>query len=131
MSPLKREANSSLSYHAISAPLLADRDYTVRVRDSEQCGGKIFCSRWELANALGPPEQAGVVRVKINEGSWLLEAQDDDTTLAIYDVYTDGGALPAFVANRANQIAIGRVFEAVRKQVQQPKYNVSSPLAAE
>ncbi|MBA2434958.1 MAG: hypothetical protein H0V54_07740 [Chthoniobacterales bacterium] len=122
---LKRDADSLISYQRISAPLTSDRDYTLRVRNSDEAGGKVFRSRWEIANALGPAEQPGVVRVKINEGSWLLEAQDDLTTRATYSIYTDGGALPAFVANRANQIGIGRLFAAVRKQVQQPKYNLS------
>ncbi len=122
---LKRDADSLISYQRISAPLTSDRDYTLRVRNLDEAGGKVFRSRWEVAKALGPAEQPGVVRVTINEGSWLLEAQDDLTTRATYSIYTDGGALPAFVANRANQIGIGRLFAAVRKQVQQPKYNLS------
>ncbi|MDQ3255800.1 MAG: hypothetical protein M3R15_18210 [Acidobacteriota bacterium] len=122
---LKRERDAFISYQRISAPLVSDRDYTLRVRSSGEADGKVFRSRWEVANALGPAEQPGVVRVTINEGSWLLEAQDDHTTRATYSVYTDGGALPAFVANRANHVGIGRLFEAMRKQVQQPKYNLS------
>lgn len=121
---LKRESDSFISYQRISAPLISDRDYTLRVRNSDETGGKVFRSRWEVENTLGPAEQAGVVRVKINEGSWLLEAQDDHTTRATYSLYTDGGALPALVANRANRVGIGRLFEAIRKQVQQPKYNL-------
>ena len=31
------------------------------------------------------------------------------------------GLIPALVANRASQIGIGRLFEAVRKQVKDPK----------
>lgn len=121
---LKREANALISYQRISAPLTSDRDYTLRVRNSEEADGKVFRSRWEVANALGPAEQTGIVRVKINEGSWLLEAQDDGATRATYRLYTDGGALPAFIANRANQIGIGKLFEAVRRQAQLPKYNL-------
>lgn len=122
---LKRERDAFISYQRISAPLVSDRDYTLRVRNSDDGDGKVFRSRWEVANALGPTEQPGVVRVTINEGSWLLEAQDDHTTRATYSIYTDGGALPVFVANRANQVGIGRLFDAMRKQVQQPKYNLS------
>jgi hypothetical protein len=36
-----------------------------------------------------------------------------------------GGAIPAFIANRASQVAIGRLFVAVRKQVKDPKYSPS------
>ena len=46
-------------------------------------------------------------------------------TRATYSVYTDtGGLIPVFVANRMSQIGIGRLFEAVRKQVKDLKYTV-------
>ena len=72
---LKRERNSVLTYQRISAPLVSDRDYTVRVRTSSKPveGGISYLSRWETENALGPPEKPGVVRVKLCEGGWLLE----------------------------------------------------------
>jgi hypothetical protein len=70
--------------------------------------------------------QKRVVRVKVCEDGWLLEPEDATKTRAIYTVYTDsGGAIPAFIANRASQIAIGRLFVAVRKQVKDPRYSAS------
>jgi len=63
------------------------------------------------------------VRVKVNEGSWLLEPSGPDTTQATYQIYTDsGGAIPAFLVNRGSQLVIPRLFAAVRKQSQDPKY---------
>ena len=48
-------------------------------------------------------------------------------TRAIYTIYTDsGGALPAFVANSGSRIAIRKLFDAVRKQVKDPRYAVST-----
>jgi hypothetical protein len=70
--------------------------------------------------------QKRVVRVKVCEDGWLLEPEDATKTRATYTVYTDsGGAIPAFIANRAGQIAIGRLFVAVRKRVKDPRYSAS------
>jgi hypothetical protein len=122
---LKREGNSIVAYQRISAPLTSDRDYTVRIRSSSKPaeGGITYLSQWETDNAQGPPEKSGVVRVKLCEGSWLLEPAGPNTTRATYTIYTDsGGAIPAFIKNTGSQIGIRKMFAAIRKQVRDPKY---------
>ncbi|HEY2138990.1 MAG TPA: START domain-containing protein [Chthoniobacterales bacterium] len=122
---LKREADSVVVYQRISAPLTSDRDYTVRVRSSSKAveGGMSYFSQWNTENALGPPEKAGVVRVKLCEGSWLLEPAGPNKTRATYMIYTDsGGMIPTFIKNTGSQIGIRKLFDAVRKQVRDPKY---------
>ena len=122
---LKRDGNAIVAYQRISAPLTSDRDYTVRIRSSSKPAerGMSYLCHWEAENALGPPEKPGVVRVKLCEGSWLLEPTGPNTTRATYTLYTDsGGALPAFVKNIGSQIGIRKLFTAIRRQVQEPKY---------
>jgi polyketide cyclase/dehydrase/lipid transport protein len=122
---LKREGNSLVAYQRISAPLTSDRDYTVRVRSSSKPveGGTSYLTRWEADNALGPPEKSGVVRVKLCEGSWLLQPIGPNTTRATYTIYTDsGGAIPGFIKNTGSQIGIRKLFAAIRKQVRDSKY---------
>jgi ribosome-associated toxin RatA of RatAB toxin-antitoxin module len=122
---LKRDGESVVAYQRISAPLTSDRDYTVRVRSSSKTteGGKVYESHWETENALGPLEKSGVVRVKLCEGSWLLEPTGPNTTRATYLIYTDsGGMIPAFIKNTGSQIGIRKLFAAIRKQVSDPKY---------
>ena len=122
---LKREGNSIVAYQRISAPLTSDRDYTVRIRSSSKTaeGGTSYLSQWETDNALGPPEKSGVVRVKLCEGSWLLEPVGPNATRATYTIYTDsGGAIPAFIKNTGSQIGIRKMFAAIRKQARDPKY---------
>jgi hypothetical protein len=122
---LKREGDSVVAYQRISAPLTSDRDYTVRVRSISKAGegGTIYSSKWETDNALGPAEKSGVVRVKLCEGSWLLEPAGPNTTRATYLVYTDsGGAIPKFIKETGSQIGIRKLFAAIRKQVRDPKY---------
>jgi hypothetical protein len=125
---IKREADSIITYQRLSPKICSDRDYTLRVRETSWAGpgGLVYLNRWEPANEFGPAEKKGVVRVKLCEGGWLLEPEDATKTRATYTVYTDsGGAIPAFIANRSSQIAIGRLFLAVRKQVKDPKYSPS------
>jgi len=122
---LKRDGDSVIAYQRISAPLTSDRDYTVRVHSSSKTAesGKVYQSHWQTDNALGPPEKSGVVRVKLCEGSWLLEPTGPNTTRATYIIYTDsGGIIPAFIKNTGSQIGLRKMFAAIRKQVRDPKY---------
>jgi ribosome-associated toxin RatA of RatAB toxin-antitoxin module len=122
---LKRDGESVVAYQRISAPLTSDRDYTVRVRSSSKAieGGRSYLSQWETDNALGPPEKSSVVRVKLCEGSWLLEPIGPNTTRATYRIYTDsGGMIPKFIKETGSQIGIRKLFAAIRKQVRDPKY---------
>lgn len=122
---LKREGDSVLTYQRLSAPLVSDRDYTLRVRTTSKTveGGTSYLSRWETENALGPVERKGIVRVKLCEGGWLLEPIGPNATRATYTVYTDsGGVIPAFIKNTGSQIGIRKIFTEIRKQVLDSKY---------
>ena len=122
---LKREGYSVLTYQRISAPLVSDRDYTLRVRTTKKTTRDLtsYSSHWETANALGPPETRGVVRVNLCEGGWLLEQLAPNVTRATYTIYTDSGAaIPGFIKNAGSQIGIRKIFAAIRKQVRDPKY---------
>jgi len=123
---VKREKNFILTYQRLSPKICADRDYTLHIQKKSwpgTDGGHVYLNWWKTVNGLGPEEKAGVVRVKVCDGGWLLEPDGANKTRATYSVYTDtGGLIPAFVANRVSQIGIGRLFEAVRKQVKDPKY---------
>ncbi len=124
---VKRESDSLVGYQRLSPKICADRDYTLRVWNKSwpASGGLVYFSQWAPANELGPPEKKGVIRIKVCDGGWLLEPDGTNKTRATYSVYTDtGGLIPAFVANRISQIGIGRLFQAVRKQVKDPKYSV-------
>src|SRR5206468_10205187 len=123
---LKRDTDSLLSYQRISPKICGDRDFTLRTyRTSWSTGAGIaYSNRWESANALGPAKKPGVVRVPVCQGSWLLEPTAADRTRATYSVYTDtGGLVPPFIANHFSLTGIRDIFAAVRKQVQEPKYN--------
>ncbi|MGB8166109.1 MAG: START domain-containing protein [Chthoniobacteraceae bacterium] len=127
---LSRDGNSRVSYQRVSPPIVGDRDYTIRVRFETRRmagGGACFCNRWQTANDLGPAAKAGVVRVKVTEGSWLLEPTTDGRqTRATYCIFSDsGGSLPPYIANAASKTAIPKLFAAVRKQAELEKYSAA------
>lgn len=122
---IKREGDTVIGYQRISAPLVKDRDYTLRVKTTSTAveGGTSYFSHWSTDNALGPAERSGVVRVNLCEGSWLLEPIGLNSTRATYCVFTDsGGLLPDFIRNIGSQMGIRRIFAAIRNQVRDPKY---------
>jgi len=122
---LSRTADGRVGYQRISPPIIGDRDYTVRVKCEAKAGpgGMCYCNRWEAANELGPAEIKGVTRVKITQGSWLLEPSSGGKTRATYTIYSDsGGGVPNFLLNSANKTAIPKLFDAIRKQATLPKY---------
>ncbi len=122
---LKREGDSMIGYQRLSPKICEDRDYTLRVWKKSWSGpkGLTYLSQWETANELGPAEQKGVVRVKVCNGTWLLEPEGPAKTRATYSIYSDtGGVIPAFIANQASLTAIKKLYAAIRKQVKDPKY---------
>ena len=126
--------HSITTYSQINPPVVSNRDYTITVHDESKpgpgAGEEIYVSRWEEANDKGPAEKKGFVRVKNNEGSWLLEPIDGGAhTRATYTLYTDGGGgIPAFLLNSLNKRRLGELFEIVGKRVLDPQYRVNKPV---
>ena len=126
---LKRQGDSMIGYQRLSPKICEDRDYTLRVWKKSWPGpqGLTYLSQWEAANELGPAEQKDVVRVKVCNGTWLLEPDGPAKTHATYSIYSDtGGVIPAFIANHASLTAIKKLYAAIRKQVKDPKYAAAS-----
>lgn len=122
----REDGGRALHFHSvINAPLVSRRDYVIRVLDeSDWKDGKGFLkASWTLSTQ-GPPPADDVVRVPHNEGYWLLEPRDGGkTTFATYWLFTDpGGAIPTFIANQANSIAIPDLFRALRKKAVEAPY---------
>lgn len=124
---LERKHNSILTYQRISPKIVSDRDYTIRIEKKSWPteNGLAHFSEWKPANEHGPREKAGVYRVKLVNGSWLLEPAGPSKTRATYHVFTDSGInAPAFLANTISETGIVKLFAAVRKQAKQPKYQM-------
>ena len=127
---VKHESDATYFYQRLSPKIVSDRDYTLRIREKSwkgQNGTAVFQHSFEAANEVGPAETKGFTRVKVCQGAWVLEPIGDNKTRATYMIDTDsGGKVPAFIANPATEIAIKKVFAAVRKQVKNEKYSVAT-----
>ena len=123
---IKEEKDSIITYQRLSPKIVSDRDYTIRIHKKSWPAenGLAYSNRWEQANEEGPPEQDGVFRVKLCEGSWLLEPAGPNKTRATYYVFSDSGiTVPQFLANTISETGILKLFAAVRKQAGNPKYH--------
>ena len=122
---LSREGGDKVTflYSKINTPMVDRRDYIIRLVDeSDWQDGKGFMKvTWTVVNDMDEkvPVPKDVVRVRINEGYWLLEPREEGKkTFATYYVYTSpGGSLPNFIINKANTLAVPKVFEAIKKTV--------------
>jgi hypothetical protein len=122
---LERKHDSILTYQRLAPKIVSDRDYTIRIEKKSWAAenGLAYFSRWKPANEHGPAEKSGVFRVKLCEGSWLLEPLGPNKTRATYFVFTDSGInVPPLLANTISETGISKLFAAVRKQVKNPKY---------
>ncbi|MCI0672585.1 MAG: START domain-containing protein [Myxococcaceae bacterium] len=107
-------------YSVISPPLVSWRDFVLRVEDESPRseGQGVLRLRWTAVHGK-LPERSGIVRVRVNDGSWVLEPRDGGKrTFATYLVHMDpGGTLPKFVVNHANSTAVPDIFRAIRRVV--------------
>ena len=114
---LSRKNDSEIvTYARIAPPFVSERDYPLRVRITRgmPSNGGVFKIGWEAVPE-AQPEVEGVVRVKLNEGSWLVEPlKGGMRTRLTYTLLTNpGGLIPVFVVNMSNTIAIPELFKAV------------------
>lgn len=112
-------------YTVLDAPLVARRDYALRLVDESDWreGAGFLRLSWTPSDR-APPEREGMVRVTVNEGHWLLEPLDGGRrTRVSYRLFTDpGGSLPAWAFNLANRGALPGAIEAVRRAARDPRY---------
>jgi polyketide cyclase/dehydrase/lipid transport protein len=126
---VERTPTSVVSYQRLRfpVPMLDDRDYVIRITAHLEAGtGDAVVHRriWRLEPTADVPERPGVVRVRVNEGSWIVTAKRADLSHVSYCLYTDpGGGVWKWVANQANVQAIPRLFQALREAVKLPRYD--------
>ena len=119
----KEDAKTTLFYSRLNTPLVDKRDYIIRCTDdSDWKDGKGFLkSSWKVVNDKDDlmPVKPEVVRVRVNEGYWLMEPREDGKkTFTTYYVYTSpGGSVPNWIANKGNSMAVPKVFERIREAV--------------
>lgn len=113
-----------LSYQRIAPPFVSERDYPLKftLTRGTPANGGVFKTEWSV-NPQTLPKVKGVVRITLNDGSWLMEPLDGGKrTRLTYTLLTHpGGLIPNFVANLSNTTAIPKLFEAVKKRAAEKK----------
>ncbi|SRR5260221_3089003 len=102
-------------------PFVSRRDWVVKTKLEKKLPGGVYRCSWVPADVKDvPPPEDGVIRLKINTGSWTLEPLDGGKrTLGTYQLLTDpGGSIPKFIANKANTTALPELFARVRKRAE-------------
>ena len=125
---LARERGAVVVYQRLSPPMMRDVDYTMRMtfesyRDTGGARGQWI--RWNAAEDIAVAEKKKVVRLKVNDGYWLLEpTASEGQTRATYWLHSDcGKAMSAALVGIANRTTIPKIFEGLRKQVTLKKYS--------
>jgi hypothetical protein len=117
---LRRNGDSEVvAYNRIAPPFVAERDYPLKFRMTRGslANGGVFRIEW-TASPEAEPEVEGVVRIRLNDGSWVAEPiSGSSRTRLTYTLLTNpGGMIPDFVANMSNTVAIPKLFKAVMKR---------------
>jgi dihydroceramide fatty acyl 2-hydroxylase len=112
---LSDTGDERITYEQVAVPLTSDRDYTVRLRKRVDPAKQRYEITFTSANDAGPPPDDRHVRVSNIHGSWTLAPGSGGKGAVIrYLVRTDpGGAIPAWLANRAQREAVVDLIRAV------------------
>lgn len=115
------EDGSLLTYSRMEPPLIQPRDYILKVmvdRRTSPDGTGEFISRWSsVPDAVAPVP--GVVRIRVNEGSWHATRLANGKTHLVYRLAADpGGTLPLAIANLSNRSAVVETFSAIEHEAQ-------------
>jgi hypothetical protein len=111
---------SKYVYTKLDLPMVSARDYVVKVNTPQQVaadGSGVFENKWvSVWDKI--PTRSSVVRLKTNEGSWLVTPKDNGSkSHVIYKFTVDpGGMIPSFAANMGNKSGISDTFKAVEKE---------------
>ncbi len=122
---LSRTSDSELlSYQRIAPPFVSERDYPLKftLTRGTPANGGVFKTEWSAVPKT-LPKIKGIVRIALNDGSWLMEPLDGGKrTRLTYTLLTHpGGLIPNFVANLSNTVVIPKLFAAVKKRAAEKK----------
>jgi hypothetical protein len=100
-------------YEQIELPLLKDRDVVLRVRREIDPATGAIDVRSTAITGEGPPESSRFVRVRTSSGHWRFAPAGGGTDVT-YVIRSDvGGAVPAWIVNRAQREAVPDLVRAL------------------
>jgi hypothetical protein len=126
---IARDGVSAWYYMMIDPPVIAKRDYCVKMTITRLPNGG-YRNDWVDSPERCWPPPKGVLRIKRNVGSWVLEPlQGGASTRLLYTLHSDpGGAVPTWIVNSMAVRVMPDLFAAIRRATLSPRYaHRSSP----
>lgn len=115
------EDGSVFVYTRLNLPWVKARDYVTRVWLDEgvkEDGSGNFRNRWSAVPDK-IPSRSNIIRLRFNEGSWLVTPKGAGKSHAVYKFSVDpGGWIPGFAADMGNTAGVTDTFKAVEKEAQ-------------
>jgi hypothetical protein len=111
--------NAEWWYQRISRPPISDRDYTLHVQWTveESSLGPAYHRWWSVDNDNGPAPKDKVLRLHVNNGSWLLTPAEGGKTDFEYVNYVElEGSLWRIITNRAARSNAIEFMENLRRE---------------
>lgn len=107
-----------ITYTRVVPPFVTPRDYvclvTYPLRSKD---GGVFLNKWKIAD-YELPERSNCVRLKINQGYWLVTGEGEKSHF-IYSFMVDpGGWIPPAIANLGSSQGVTDTIKAVEKEAQ-------------
>jgi hypothetical protein len=133
---LDKSGNVSHVYQYVEPPVVGSRDYVTEVTNLELVtpdGRGNFHQVWKAQQGMRA-ERKGTVRIKVNEGSWVVKPLPNGRSKVVYRFKTDpGGWVPAFIAQMATAKAVPETLRAVEREAQRRSETrvAASPAPAE
>lgn len=113
---------SRLVYARLSLPFVSERDYVVRVtvvKSVAEDGSGEFANRW-VADPDRFPLRRDVVRLRFNQGQWVVTPLPDGRSKVTYRFAVDpGGWVPSFAADMGNKRGVTETMKAVEKEARE------------
>jgi len=119
---LRREGAAAWYYMVINPPIIARRDYCVKISLIRLPDGRAR-SEWSLTDEYCPAKKFPMVRIEANRGRWLLTPISPTRTHVVYESHADpAGDVPPWMVNRATSQSVPEIFNALRKAAAMPRY---------
>lgn len=118
---LERGDDHVIVYQRSKVPLLAERDYVVRIDQRvERTEGVVYFTVWSPGvSEKAPPMDSTRVRITSIRGEWRLSPAGQGKTRVRYTVFMDpGGSVPKTLANLAGRRGLPSIMEAVEAEAQ-------------
>ncbi len=118
-----QHALGQYEYQRINPPLVAKRDYTLKVNFETDATIGLYRRSWTIANDRGPKKTEDIVRVQLCTGEWKVQRIKTGGSSVTYYLYTNpGGSIPNWIANRANKTTVHNLMKAVLARSKNPEW---------